>query len=261
MRNVRPRLLRLFPELYKGKDGNQRLLRDTRYLKISCNGKIPEPTSNERDHLQQLIRAGKSKVVQDLGMDEDADNFLIDEENELARLDRHSDSDLDQDEEKVPAVIKPPATTVPHESSSEKEHHTNASIARHTTMHDMPQSTGLMYLPTPTFSAQPHGNFYFNVENPGFVHPYHHLQYPQYRYNSLAQYQSAFTSTNPYDQSNSAFTITNPQAQYQSAFTNSTPHVQSNSTITNTNSQTQPSSTSEASTTLLNLADVALQQK
>ena len=47
IRNVRPRLLRLFPELYKGKDGNQRLLRDTRYLKISCNGKIPEATADE----------------------------------------------------------------------------------------------------------------------------------------------------------------------------------------------------------------------
>ena len=260
MRNVRPRLLRLFPEVYKGKDGNQRLLRDTRYLKISCNGKIPEPASNERDHLQQLIRAGKSKVVQDLGMDEDTDNFLIDEENELARLDRQSDSDLDLDEGKVPAVIKPPATTVPHENFYEKER-TNTSITHHTTMHDMPQSTGLMYLPRPTFSAQPHGSFYFNVENPSFVHPYHHLHYPQYRYDSHAQYQSAFTSTNLYDRSNSAFTNTNPQVQYQSAFTSSTPHVRSNSTITNTNSQTQPSSTSEASATLLNLADVALQQK
>ena len=108
MRNVRPRLLRLFTELNKGKDGNQRPLRDTRYLKISCNGKISEPTPNERDHLQQLIRAGKSKVVQDIGMDEDTDNFLIDEENELARLDRLDDSDLDLHEEKVPAVIKPP---------------------------------------------------------------------------------------------------------------------------------------------------------
>ena len=137
MRNVRPRLLRLFPELYKGKDGNQRLLRDTRYLKISCNRKIPEPTPNERDHLQQLIRAGKSEVVQDLGMDEDTDNFLIDEENELARLDRLDDSDLDLHKEKVPAVIKPPATTVPHENADKKEHHTNASIAHHT-MHDMP---------------------------------------------------------------------------------------------------------------------------
>ena len=138
-------------------------------------------------------------------MDEDTDNFLIDEENELARLDRLDDSDLDQHEEKVPAVIQPPATTVPHENSDKKEHHTNASIA-HYTMNDMPP-TGLMYLPTRTFSTQPHGNFYFNVENPGFIHPHHHLYYPQYHYNSQAQYQSAFTSTNTYDQSNRPYPL------------------------------------------------------
>ena len=138
IRNVRPRLLRLFPELYKGKDGNQRLLRDTRYLKISCNGKIPEVTADERDYLQQLVRAGKSKVAQDLGMPDDTDNFLIQEENELARLDRHAETTN-------PEGIKPPATTVSHETFDKKELHTNANMALlHTTMH-MPPSTGSMY--------------------------------------------------------------------------------------------------------------------
>ena len=286
IRNVRPRLLRLFPELYKGKDGNQRLLRDTRYLKISCNGKIPEVTADERDYLQQLVRAGKSKVAQDLGMPDDTDNFLIQEENELARLDRVNDSDLDIHAETTnPEGIKPLATTVSHETFDEKELHRNANMALlHTTMH-MPPSTGSMYLPTPKFSTQPHGNLYFNMENPGFIHSYQHLYYPQYQYNS--QYQSAFTNINPHVQSNSTFTNTNPHLQYSSAFTNTNPHVQSNSTITNinphvppnssftntnpdvqsnlifakTDPQIQSTSTSVTNTTLLDLADVALQQK
>ena len=31
VRNVRPRLCSLFPNVYKGKEGNQKLLRDVRY--------------------------------------------------------------------------------------------------------------------------------------------------------------------------------------------------------------------------------------
>ncbi len=100
-------MLRLFPELYKGKDGNQRLLRDTRYLKISCNGKIPEATADERDRLQQLIRAGKSKVAQDTGMPDDTENFLVHEENEIARLERIEDSDL------LPQKATSPTTETP----------------------------------------------------------------------------------------------------------------------------------------------------
>ncbi len=92
VRNVRP--LCLFPELYKGKDGNQRLPRDTRYLKISYNGKIPEATADERDRLQQLICAGELKVVHDTGMPDGTENFLVHKENEVARLERIEDSDL-----------------------------------------------------------------------------------------------------------------------------------------------------------------------
>ena len=225
--------------------------------------------------------AGKSKVAQDLGMPDDTDNFLIQEENELARLDRVYDSHLDIHAETTsPKGIKPPATTVSHETFDEKELHTNANMALHTTMH-IPPSTGSIYLPTPKFSTQPHGNLYFNMENPSFTHPYQHLYYPQY--------QSAFTSINPHVQSNSTFTNTNPHLQYSSAFTNTNPHVQSNSTITNinphvppnssftntnpdvhdqsnltftkTDPQIQSTSTSVTNTTLLDLADVALQQK
>lgn len=237
IRNVRPRLLRLFPELYKGKDGNQRLLKDTRYLKISCNGKIPDVKADERDHLQQLIRAGKSKVAQDLGMPDDTDNFLIQEENELARLDRVDDSDVDIHAETTnPVGIKPPATTVPQETFT-----SNANMSLlHTTMH-MPLSTGSMYLPMSKFSTQPHGNLYFNMESPGFIHQYQHLYYPQYQYNS--QYQSAFTNINPHVQPNSTFTNTNPHFQSSSTFTNTNPHVQSNSTITNINPHVQSNPT------------------
>ena len=57
--------------------------------------------------------------------------------------------------------------------------------------------------------------------------------------NSQAQNQSAFTSTNTYDQSNSTFTNTNLQAQYQSTNANINPYDQSNSTSTDTNPQAQ----------------------
>ena len=67
-RNVRPRLQRLFPQLYKGKEGMQRLLRDIRFLKISCNGQIPPVTENDEVNLKSLIQRGKNKVSDDVGI-------------------------------------------------------------------------------------------------------------------------------------------------------------------------------------------------
>lgn len=93
VRNVRQRLQRLFPDLYKGKDGNQRLLRDVRFLKIACNGNIPEETANKREKLTELIYQGRNKVIKDTGMPEETENFLLQEENKQIRLDRFDDSD------------------------------------------------------------------------------------------------------------------------------------------------------------------------
>ena len=106
-------------------------------MKISCNGKIPEVTADERNYLQQLVRTGKSKVAQDLGMPDDTDNFLIQEENGLAQLDQVDGSDLNIHVETTnPEGIKPPATTVSHETFDEKELHRNANMALlPTTMH------------------------------------------------------------------------------------------------------------------------------
>ena len=67
MRNVRPRLQRLFPNKYKGKDGMQQLLRDVRYMKIAVDGKIPPVSDNDRENFRSLIKKGKSKVSADFG--------------------------------------------------------------------------------------------------------------------------------------------------------------------------------------------------
>ena len=83
IRNIRPILQRNFPERYKGKDGNQRLLRDTRYLKISCGGKIPPESLNEKEELDEWIRQGKHKVVKDIGMSPSNDNFLWNADEEF----------------------------------------------------------------------------------------------------------------------------------------------------------------------------------
>ena len=62
MRNFRPRLRRLFPNKYKGKDEIQQLLRDVRYMKIAVDGKIPHISNNDRENFLLLIEKGKSKV-------------------------------------------------------------------------------------------------------------------------------------------------------------------------------------------------------
>ncbi len=76
VRNVRPRLRSLFPNVYKGKDGNQKLLRDVRYLKISCEGKIPPVTKDDRENFEKLLREGKEKVVETIGIMPESENFL-----------------------------------------------------------------------------------------------------------------------------------------------------------------------------------------
>ena len=67
MRNVRPRLQRLFPNKYKGKDGMLQLLSDVRYMKIAVDGKIPPVSDNDRENFLSLIKKGKGKVSADFG--------------------------------------------------------------------------------------------------------------------------------------------------------------------------------------------------
>ena len=40
--SVKPILLQRFPHKYMGKNGNQNLLRDMRYMKLTTNGNIPQ---------------------------------------------------------------------------------------------------------------------------------------------------------------------------------------------------------------------------
>ena len=74
VRNVRPRLCSLFPNVYKGKEGNQKLLRDVRYLKISCERKIPPVTKDDMEKFEKLISEGKGKVVETTGLRPESDN-------------------------------------------------------------------------------------------------------------------------------------------------------------------------------------------
>ena len=57
---VRPALKASFPQKYVGKDGNQHLQRDLRYMKVACSGKIPNDLSSQ--NISALLIKGKSKV-------------------------------------------------------------------------------------------------------------------------------------------------------------------------------------------------------
>ena len=54
----------------------QKLLRDVRYLKISCEGKIPPVTKDDREKFEKLISEGKGKVFETIGIRPESDNFL-----------------------------------------------------------------------------------------------------------------------------------------------------------------------------------------
>lgn len=60
---LKPILLQKFPQKYLGKTGNQNLLRDIRYIKLTTSGNIPQnikilPTST----LERMIESGRQKV-------------------------------------------------------------------------------------------------------------------------------------------------------------------------------------------------------
>ena len=85
VRNVRSRLCSLFPNVYKGKEVNQKLLRDVRYLKFSCEGKIPPVTKDDREKFEKLISEGKGKVGEIIGIRPESDNFLQPPEPEVSQ--------------------------------------------------------------------------------------------------------------------------------------------------------------------------------
>ena len=257
IRNVRPRLQRLFPALYKGKDGNQRLLRDTRFLKIACKGKIPDATADEGECLQELIRKGKSKVAQDTGMSasEETDNFLLYEEMEQSRLDRPDNID----EVKIAADPTPDSSQVTNKFPDTETIATNvvnSSLSCNSNSYTIPArptmnpSSGFIYPPTAAFSTQP-SMHYFDVQNSRFTHPYHYINaYPTYQYNypqPLIQNQSTFTNAN-----------THPHAElglYQ-------PTIISNTTTLNLSPSKDNSDQCKDAprNRLLDLAETALQQ-
>jgi hypothetical protein len=58
---MKPRL-RVSNARYQGKQGNQNLLTDIRYLQIALAGKIPEECGNDRVKLPQLVQKGREVV-------------------------------------------------------------------------------------------------------------------------------------------------------------------------------------------------------
>jgi hypothetical protein len=251
---MRPKLQRHFPNIYKGKDGNQRLLRDTRLLKIACNGKIPEQTPNERDDLQELIRKGKSKVAEETGMPEDTDNFLIREEMEQSRLDRGEDSD--DDEANTSTVLsqskKNPSTATVHSNVNEQLMNNFATPQYPTMQTHMPMipSNNHMYMPNvPMFSPQS-GNFYFGMENSHIMQPYpvtyqHHQYTGTYPQHLIQNQPTCTTSTSL--QVNPLV----PQHEIQSTFTPTTlANVAKNDNVTQ-------STVADQNVTLLDLANAA----
>ena len=257
VRNVRPRLQRQFPDLYKGKDGNQKLLRDVRLLKIACNGNIPKEMANETENLKALIRQGKNKVCKDTGMPEETENFLLQErlqeEEEQARLDRFDDSDTNDvlNESTVQISIDNHSLVKENTLYSHAKHtnipaafSANGSLQPPTTYLNVPvvPTTGFIY--PPTYPTQP--NPHFDMGNPWSMQPYHYPYNPQYQSTSYLQPTLTSTASTPYLQS--TFTSTA-----------STPCIQPNSTCTTSTEEAAAQPTANQDSSLIDLAEVALE--
>jgi len=249
VRNVRMRLQRLFPDLYKGKDGNQKLLRDVRFLKIACSGNIPKEMPNEKENLKALILQGKNKVCKDTGMPEETENFLLherlQEEEEEAHLDRFEDSDTEE-------IVKESTVQLPVDKHPPPEENTLYSHARHTSIPaaipaNRPLLTANTYLNTPlvpttgfiyppTYPAQP---------NPHMENPWP-MQHYQYQYNP--QYQSTFANS-----------IATYQPHSFPTNTTSTPYLHSTSTSATSTSESAAQAAAHQNLSQDDFTDVALQ--
>ena len=177
IRNVRPRLQRLFPALYKGKDGNQRLLKDIRYLKISCSGKIPPETADEKQRLEELIRQGKNKVVKDTGMSPLTDNFLSSDDYSVQTF-----PDVVEESVSHAEISRASAATGSCSNTSvESSYHANQSIQGNPSIHQcFPQTTFVQSLPAQRNIPG------FDFHSPFVPQPYYYLPQQQY---IVPQYQ------------------------------------------------------------------------
>ena len=276
VRNVRPRLQRQFPDLYKGKDGNQKLFRDVRLLKIACNGNIPKEMANETENLKALIRQGKNKVCKDTGMPEETENFLLQErlqEEEQARLDRFDDSDTDDvlNESTVQISIDNHSLVKENTLYSHEKHtniptafSANGSLQPPTTYLNVPVVPTTGFVHPPTYPTQP--NPHFDMGNPWSMQPYHYPYNPQYQSTfanliSTCQPRSFLINTNSTPYLHSTFTSTALTPCLQSTFTStaSTPCIQPNSTCTTSTEEAAAQPTTNQDSSLIDLAEVALE--
>lgn len=75
----------------------QKLWRDIRFLKISCDGQIPPVTENDGANLKNLIQRGMKNVSDDIGINVESVNVLK-PQNEMqeSATDELSDSTIDE---------------------------------------------------------------------------------------------------------------------------------------------------------------------
>ena len=92
-------------------------MKDVRYLKISCNGKIPPETADEKQQLEGLIHQGKSKVASDLGMSPLTENFLLSDVEPFTDTDVVDRSVSHAETPQASATISSKDMTVTDESS------------------------------------------------------------------------------------------------------------------------------------------------
>ena len=249
VRNVRPRLQRHLPELYKGKEGNQKLLRDVRYLKISCNGKIPPVTENDRENLEELIQKGKDKVVSTTGMPPESENFLKPSQDQDRPLDDalvpFVHASVDANTQPPGSVCEPNEKPNLHDSSQNQHTHSynmlagisGVSYPPHPYYFPFPLQSNIcssqfpQFLHQPTFTSMPQAHVPCLQENVSNIYP---LQFPQ------LLHQPTFTSTpqahtTPYLQENvnvpNIYPLQFPQLPRQPTFTSTpttTPGLQEN---------------------------------
>lgn len=165
-------------------------MKDVRYLKISCNGRIPPETDDEKQQLEELIRQGKNKVAKDTGMSPLTDNFLSSDGGV------ESFSDPDVVEESVPNAETPRASTATASSkhmtvTDDSSYYVNQTMQGNPSIHQSFPQTAFASTALPTQHNIPHG---FDFHNPFMpAQPYYYV--PQHQQYIVPQYQPICTNT------------------------------------------------------------------
>lgn len=157
-------------------------------MKISCKGKIPPETADEKEQLEELIRQGKNNVAKDIGMSPLTDNFFS-SDGVVESL-----SDTDHVEVSVPHAETHRVST--ESASSKPMTVTDELYCVNQTIQQGYPSVDQSFPQTP-FASTAFPTQYnipgFDFHNPFMPQPYYYV--PQHQQYIVPQYQPLFTNT------------------------------------------------------------------